>query len=128
MGSLTIHASGPCDADTAWQRYACLDEWASWAPHIKRVRADGRSLVTGLSGTVESVAHVTVPFEVEMVDHSKRVWTWQVRIGPLRMALRHDVQAHGGGSRAGLTMHGPSPVLAAYAPLARLALRRLVRR
>ncbi|MFB7651565.1 MULTISPECIES: SRPBCC family protein [unclassified Streptomyces] len=128
MGSLTIHVSGPCAPDTAWARYAGIDEWASWAPHIKRVHADGRSLVTGLRGTVESVAHVAVPFQVQMVDHEQRVWTWQVRMGPVWVTLHHGVQAHGGGSRASLVMHGPTPVLAAYAPLARLALRRLVRR
>ncbi|MFC9464354.1 SRPBCC family protein [Streptomyces coelicoflavus] len=124
---MIIHVSGPCGADTVWQRYTCLDAWASWAPHITRVHALRRTLVTGLSGTVESVAHVKIPFLVYMVDNEQRAWTWQVRVGPIRVTLHHDVHPHAGGSRAGLTMQGPTPVLAAYAPLARRALRRLVR-
>ncbi|MFF7607757.1 SRPBCC family protein [Streptomyces parvulus] len=128
MASLSIHAVGPIDADAAWQRYVRLDEWASWAPQIRRVHADRRLLVPGLTGQVESVAGIRVPFRVEAVDDVRRTWSWRVRVGPVRMRLRHEVRAAEGGCRTDLAMTGPGLVLAAYAPLARLALRRLVRR
>ncbi|WP_122615309.1 SRPBCC family protein [Streptomyces sp. Tu 4128] len=128
MASLTIHAEGPIDADTAWQRYARLDAWASWAPQIRRVHADRRLLVPGLTGQVESVAGIRVPFRVEAVDDVRRTWSWRVRVGPVGIRLHHRVHAREGGCRTDLTMNGPGLVPAAYAPLARFALRRLVRR
>ncbi|MGW8745031.1 SRPBCC family protein [Streptomyces sp. NPDC055794] len=127
MASLTIHAAGPVDADTAWRRYARLDEWAAWAPQIRCVHADRRLLAPGLTGRVESVAGIQVPFRVEAVDDVRRTWSWRVRVGPVRIRLHHGVHACEGGCRTDLTMNGPGLVLAAYAPLARFALRRLVR-
>ncbi|MFD0052807.1 SRPBCC family protein [Streptomyces sp. NPDC127168] len=128
MASLTIHAVGPIDADTAWQRYTRLDAWASWAPQIRYVHADRRLLAPGLTGQVESVARIKVPFRVEAVDDERRTWSWRVKVGPVRIRLHHEVHASEGGCRTDLTMNGPGLVLAAYAPLARFALRRLVRR
>ncbi|MEU0661020.1 MULTISPECIES: SRPBCC family protein [Streptomyces] len=127
MGTITLHAAGPASPDTVWQRYALLDEWPRWAPHIRAVHADGRALVAGLEGSVASVAGIRAAFVVESVDHDRREWTWRVRSGPLRLRLHHGVQTHPKGSATRLTMRGPLPVLAAYAPLARLALGRLVR-
>ncbi|MEU6404256.1 SRPBCC family protein [Streptomyces sp. NPDC046985] len=127
MGRLTLRAAGPARPGTVWRRYVLLDQWASWSPQIRAVHADGRVIAPGLSGTVESVAGIRVAFLVEAVDHDRRDWTWEVRLGPVRLRMRHDVLAHAHGSRTSLTLHGPAPALAAYAPLARLALRRLVR-
>ncbi|MEU6478029.1 SRPBCC family protein [Streptomyces sp. NPDC047017] len=127
MAGLTLHAVGPARPEAVWERYACLDQWASWSPQIRAVHADLRHLAPGLGGAVESVAGLRAAFRVGAVDQDRRYWTWRVRLGPLRVTLRHDVRAHPRGSRAGLTLRGPLPVLVAYAPLARLALRRLVR-
>ncbi|MGV9559470.1 SRPBCC family protein [Streptomyces sp. NPDC003401] len=127
MGRLTVRATGPAGPETVWQRYACVDRWASWSPQIRAVRTPDRRLFPGMCGTVESTVGVRVAFTVEDVDHDRRTWTWRVRLGPIRLRLHHDVQAHGYGSTTGLTMEGPRPALLAYAPLARLALRRLVR-
>ncbi|AIS01744.1 SRPBCC family protein [Streptomyces glaucescens] len=127
MGRLTLHATGPAGPDTVWQRYACVDEWASWSPQVKAVQAAGRRLRAGLRGTVASAAGIRAAFVVEAVDHHRRTWTWRVRWGPVRLRLHHEVRAHVRGSTTTLTMHGPSPALLAYAPFARLALRRLVR-
>ncbi|MFB8752969.1 SRPBCC family protein [Streptomyces parvulus] len=128
MATLTLHVAGPIDADTAWRRYARLDEWASWAPHIRRVHARRRSLAPGLTGRVESVTGLKVPFRVDAVDDVRRAWSWRVRVGPVRLRLHHQVHARDGGCSTDLTLNGPGLVLAAYAPLARFALRRLVRR
>ncbi len=81
----------------------------------------------GLSGTVESVAGIRAAFVVDHVDPDRRAWTWRVRCGPARLLLHHEVRATPNGSCTRLTMRGALPVLVAYAPLARLALRRLVR-
>jgi hypothetical protein len=70
---------------------------------------------------------VRAAFAVDAVDHDRRTWAWRVRLGPIVLRLHHEVRADGGGSATRLTMDGPKVVLLAYAPLARLALRRLVR-
>lgn len=127
MGRLILRATGPAAPGTVWRRYACVDRWPSWSPQIRAVHTPDRRLTAGMRGTVESVAGFRVAFVVESVDHDRRTWTWRVRLGPARLRLRHDVRAHGRGSTTSLTMHGPWLVLSAYAPLARLALRRLVR-
>ncbi|MFF8476284.1 SRPBCC family protein [Streptomyces sp. NPDC015414] len=127
MGRLTLRASGPATPETVWRRYACVDEWASWSPQIKAVHTAERRLTAGMRGTVESVAGLRVAFVVESVDDDHRTWTWRVRLGPTGLRLGHDVRGDTNGSTTGLTMRGPWPVLLGYAPLARLALRRLVR-
>ncbi|MFH8800993.1 SRPBCC family protein [Streptomyces sp. NPDC017936] len=127
MGHLTLHATGAAGPETVWQRYACVDEWASWSPQVKTVRAAERRLRAGMRGTVESRAGVRAAFVVEAVDHDRRTWTWRVRWGPVLLRLHHVVRAHARGCTTSLTMDGPGLALLAYAPLARLALRRLVR-
>ncbi|CAL9332536.1 SRPBCC family protein [Streptomyces sp. Tu 3180] len=127
MGRLTLRATGPARPATVWQRYADVDQWASWSPQIRAVHANGRTLAPGLSGTVESVVGVRAAFTVEAVDHRRHRWTWRVRLGPVRLRLDHEVHAHPRGSRTSLVMDGPVLAAAAYAPFARLALRRLVR-
>ncbi|GGS67879.1 SRPBCC family protein [Streptomyces griseoviridis] len=127
MATMTLTAVGAASPDTAWQRYVLLDQWPRWAPHIRTVRAEGRETVPGLRGRIESVVGVRAAFVVEDVDHGARQWAWRVRSGPVRLWLCHGVRAHPRGSATWLTMRGALPVLAAYAPLARIALGRLVR-
>ncbi|MFF8868439.1 SRPBCC family protein [Streptomyces sp. NPDC015139] len=121
-----LSAQGAADPDTVWQRYAGVDQWASWSPQIKAVHCVGRRLSPGMSGTVESVAGIRAAFVVEAVDHDRRAWTWRVRLGRIQIRLHHEVRPQGRGSTTSLTMYGPQLVLLAYAPLARLALHRLV--
>ncbi|WP_330456410.1 SRPBCC family protein [Streptomyces sp. NBC_00820] len=123
---MTLRAVGPARPDTVWRRYTCLDQWASWSPQIRAVHADRREVSPGLSGTVQTFAGIRIAFLVEDVDEEERSWTWRVRLGPARLRLRHDVRAHAEGSETSLVLQGPAPLLAAYAPLARLALHRLV--
>ncbi|MFI2765722.1 hypothetical protein ACH5A3_44215 [Streptomyces echinatus] len=49
-----------------------------------------------------------------------------MHLGRIRIRLHHDVRPQGRGTTTSLTMDGPQLVLVAYAPLARLALHRLV--
>ncbi|MFH9011614.1 SRPBCC family protein [Streptomyces sp. NPDC017943] len=127
MGRLTLHATGRASPEVVWERYACLDRWPAWSPQIKAVHCPERRLTAGSSGTVESVAGLRAVFGIETVDREGRRWSWRVRLGPVVLRLRHDVRAHPRGSTTTLAMDGPRLALLAYAPLARLALHRLVR-
>ena len=69
---------------------------------------------------------VPVSFEVLALDEDRREWSWRAHVGPLSLRLEHGVLARGAGSATWLRVHGPLPVVAAYAPVARLALSRLV--
>ena len=126
MGTLTLRASGPSDAGAVWEAYADPQAWSKWSPYIARVETIGR-LRPGQVGQVWSYLPPPVSFEVLTVDARQKQWAWRVRLGPLRLGLEHGVESRGSGSRTWLTVRGPWPVLIAYAPLARLALHRLVR-
>lgn len=133
MADLTLSVSGTAAAPTAWERYADPRLWATWSPQIQRVETRMDRLVSGGSGTVRaglsSRATIGVPFEVLEVDEDAMTWSWRVRLGPaglVRLRLEHGVTTDGAGSRTWLRVHGPLPVVLAYAPVARLALGRLV--
>ncbi len=71
---------------------------------------------------------VSLPFVVESVDEAARRWSWTVSLGPVRLRLLHWVApGPDGGSTTGLRVTGPAPLVAGYAPLAQLAIGRLVR-
>jgi hypothetical protein len=127
MGELTLRATGPRPADEVWERYADPQRWSSWSPQIRRVDAVGR-IRPGLTGRVASwVPGLQLGFRVLEVDARRRTWSWSVRSGPLDLVLEHGVAGAGNGrSSTWLRLRGPSLVLLAYAPLARMALRRLV--
>ncbi len=91
------------------------------------MQADAARIAPGVTGTVHGPLFVRVGFVVTAVDEVARTWAWDVRAGPVRMHLRHGVEARGGGSRTWLTIRGPALVVAAYLPVARIALHRLVR-
>ncbi|MDX2592900.1 MULTISPECIES: SRPBCC family protein [Streptomyces] len=126
MARVTLSAHGAASPETVWQRYASVDQWASWSPQIKAVHSVSRRLSPGMSGTVEAVAGIRAAFVVDAVDHDHRTWTWRVRLGRIQIRLHHEVRPQGRGSTTSLTMDGPRLALLAYAPLARLALHRLV--
>ena len=130
MTGISLSVRGAADPATVWERYADTRAWSSWAPQISRVElpgADGHRIAPRLRGRVHVVGGLRVPFEITAVDHEAMTWSWRVRVGPVTMGLVHRVAAHGGGTRTTLDLDGPLPVVAGYAPLARLALRRLVR-
>lgn len=133
MAERVLRVRGRADADTAWRRYADLDEWSRWSPQIRRVDVTGgggRRLSTGLRGRVVPLLGPAVPFEVLDVDEAARVWSWVVRLGPFRLRLDHAVESvepRADGCATSLCLAGPRVVVLGYAPLARLALGRLVR-
>ena len=81
-----------------------------------------------MTGVVHGPLGVRVPFEVLSVDEGRRRWSWRVRAALVTLELVHEVlERPDGGADTTLEVTGPAPVVLAYAPLAQLALRRLVR-
>jgi hypothetical protein len=124
---LTLAATGRVSADEAWERYAQVAWWSRWSPQIRSVTCSSPRIRTGATGRVRGPLGVGVDFVVDAVDEEARRWVWTVRKGPVVVQLHHRVVPLGDGARTTLTMSGPLPVLLGYAPLARLALGRLVR-
>lgn len=123
---------GPASPDVAWGRYLCPERWSTWAPHLSSVSSSTPVLQRGTTGHVTALGIVPARFEVLSVDPEARSWSWAVRVGPVELVLHHSLIAQAGGcaapgTAAGITMTGPWPVLRAYRPLMRRALRRLVR-
>ena len=126
-----VEVTGRATPEVAWERYADLDAWPTWAPQIRLAEAPGRRLAVGLTGTVRVVGGLAVPFVVTAVDPGRRTWSWIARLGPVALTLHHDLTpvegTADGGTRAGLTLEGPALVVTVYAPLTRAPLALLVR-
>ena len=128
MTVVTLRASGPAHAETAWARYVEPHRWPDWAPQITRVEASAEQIAPGVTGRVYGPLWVSVDFVIERVDAGARTWTWRVHRGPVTLRLHHAVGATKKGSMTSLSIEGPLPIVLAYAPLARFALTRLVRK
>ena len=125
MAVRRIEAAGPAPVEEVWDRYATLARWPEWSPQISRVEASADRLALGVRGTVYAVGVLPLTFTVTSCRPVDRTWSWQVRIGPVVLELDHAVHPAGSGSRSTVSLSGPALVVTAYAPLARLALRRL---
>ena len=131
-GSLRQSATGPVDPDEVWARYTQPARWPGWSPHLREVDYPDAVVQPGTTGRVTGIGGVVAVFRIDAVDHEARTWSWSVRSGPLRLSFDHgvDVQAagsgHAGGTTAWLVTHALWPVAAGYAPVAQLALGRLV--
>jgi hypothetical protein len=130
MATLSLQAHGSAPATLAWERYADPALWSTWAPQIQRVDTGIQRLAAGGTGTVRAGLlrrpTLGISFRVLAVDEPAREWAWEAWFGPLRLRLEHGVEAHLAGSSTWLRVHGPLPVILAYAPVARIALGRLV--
>lgn len=129
---VTTHVNGPASVELAWERYADPALWSTWAPQIRSVEVDGGGTVdrisAGMRGTVHALFGVSVRFEVTEVDEADHRWAWTVHLPAITLRLEHTLEPAGRarGSRTGLVVDGPAPVVLAYVPVARLALHRLV--
>ena len=132
-----LRAHGPLAPDAVWARYVRFDRWPTWSPQIRRVEVAVDELAPGVRGIVRGPLGLAVDFTVEEVDERARTWSWTVSpVGPVplprqlptvRLHLHHAVVAgQDGGSLTTLDVTGPTPVVMAYAPVALIALRRLV--
>lgn len=100
---MLISAEGPAPTSDVWRRYTHPALWPGWAPQIRRVVTDAEVVAPDVTGTVHGPLLLRIPFRILAVD-----------------------PARAGGSRAWARVHAPTLLVAPYAPLARLALRRLV--
>ncbi len=126
MATRRLGARGRAAPELAWERYEQIALWPTWSPQIRRVTADQPRIALGVTGVVGVPGGLGLPFTVTAVDAATRTWTWVVRLGPVVMTLNHEVHSEGPGSGTVLVMEGPDPVLLGYAPVAWVALRRLV--
>jgi hypothetical protein len=121
-----LRARGPAPADLAWRRYRVFAEWPTWSPQIRRVESDTDHLAPGVTGKVIGPLGVPVDFRIDEVDEAARTWSWQVTTVGIRLRLHHTVETDGAGSRTTLHVNGCAPIVLGYAPLAQIALHRLV--
>lgn len=128
MLSRGVVVCGPRAADDVWDRYVRPRCWPRWAPQIRSVDYPGETLHPGTTGVVHGPAGLRARFQIIAVDPAVplRSWTWSVSAAGLHLTLRHTVEPFRTGTRTGLTVEGPAPVVLAYLPIARAALRRLV--
>jgi hypothetical protein len=75
-----------------------------------------------MRGDVEGLFGVRARFLVTEVDETAGSWSWDVEVGPASLHISHEVSE----GEAAIELSG-SPIVVAYAPIARQALRRLVR-
>jgi hypothetical protein len=124
-----VHVEGPRDPDDVWDRYVRPRRWPEWSPQIRSVQYPGERLAPGTSGVVRGPAGLPVRFRILDVDESGpvRAWSWVVSVAGVRLTLEHTVAVVATGARTGLTIDGFAPAVVAYLPVARWALRRLVR-
>lgn len=126
MGTANLSATGSTSAADAWERYAQPRLWSTWSPQIRGVETDADRLRDGATGIVHGPVGIRVNFVVTAFDEARRQWSWTARFGPIALNLGHAVMAEGNGSRTTLKASGPWPVVAAYLPVARFALHKLV--
>ena len=128
---VSVSASGPADPDAVWDRYIHPARWPEWSPQIRSVDYPEESLDTGGTGTVHGPCGVAVTFEVLGVNAETRCWTWRVTVLGIQLTLFHDVRAvtveGAAGTLTTLDISGPAALVVGYAPIARVALGRLVR-
>jgi hypothetical protein len=135
MTTLYLAATGPTTADEVWERYAQPALWSTWSPQIRRVEMVGDRLSTGATGRVVSLLGLSADFEVDTWDEEEWRWSWTVRpraallpgVPMPRLHLGHGVRSTTAGTLTWLRLSGPLPLVVMYAPVARLALHRLVR-
>ncbi len=120
-------ATGALPPHAVWERYATPSVWPSWSPQIVRVECVPDRLTAGLTGRVHGLFGVTTDFEVLRVDEQRRTWSWRATTGPVTLTLHHAVLDVDPGTQTTLEIEGPAVAVLPYAPLAQVALRRLVR-
>lgn len=114
-----VHRDIAAPAEKVWELLTNIDCWPDWGPTVRRAELDGDSFDVGATGTVATVAGVTLPFEVTAYEAGRR-WSWTVAGIP---ATDHAVVALGPHrSRAGFGVPWPA---APYLAVCAVALRRL---
>ena len=125
-----VSVSGPCPVDEVWDRYVRPGRWPQWSPQIRAVEYPAEVILPGTGGVVHGPVGVRVGFRILDVEAAGpvRSWSWVVSVAGVQLRLRHDVEeVAGDGTRTVLTVQGFGPAVVLYLPVAKMALRRLVR-
>ncbi|MBL7255702.1 SRPBCC family protein [Paractinoplanes lichenicola] len=122
-----VEVFGPRDVGDAWDRYVQPARWAEWSPQIRSVDYAEPELRERTGGVVHGPLGVRVPFVILRVSPPQS-WLWAVFVAGASVQLSHRVEPAATGTRATLMINGPAPMVLGYLPLARLALRRLVKK
>jgi uncharacterized protein YndB with AHSA1/START domain len=79
MSGRRLRASIEVDAPLAdvWALLAEFRHWPQWGPTVRAVDAPGAAVVPGLTGRVQTVVGVWLPFEITSVE-PMRSWDWRV--------------------------------------------------
>lgn len=110
VGSARLSARGDVSAQTAWERYARPELWATWSPQIRGVETDAERLYVGATGTVLGPVGIRVTFVVDSFEEESKRWSWTARLGPIRIVLNHGVDAEPGGCSTSLRAQAAWPV------------------
>jgi|SRR5215217_1537999 len=114
---------GPAGKYEMWSRCRDVDRWPTWMTLVGDVDANG-PFRAGLDGSLVLAGGVRVRFSVIEVDDRGPSWTRELRLGPIRLLVGHQVD-EGFGL---VTIQASGPVAFTYAPFARRSLSRLLKR
>ena len=123
----TVSAKGAASPEEVWARYTQPERWPTWAPHMKRAIYPYPRIVEGTFGRVYAYGGFSLPFSIDALDADGWTWGWSVYVAGQRIELKHGVVAGASHTRAWVSIGLPLPIALGYAPIAKLALRRLVR-
>lgn len=76
-------------ASELWNLLVDLDRWPEWGPSVRSAMLRDERLEHGATGTVTTVAGLTLPFEITAFEPGER-WAWNVGGVP---ATDHTVTA-----------------------------------
>ncbi len=120
MTHIDVGREFPVPATVAWRLLADTRMWTSWGPTVSDVDLDPPLIRPGARGRVRTSVGIWLPFEITEVVPGTR-WSWKVLGVP---ATGHRVEATPAGCR--VVFEVPT-VVAPYAAVCRLALRRMAR-
>lgn len=64
-------------AADVWRLLADFRHWPEWGPTVRGVEADVDAIAPGVTGRVETVVGLWLPFEIGSVE-PERFWDWSV--------------------------------------------------
>lgn len=121
MRAIEVTRTVEASADAAWAVLVDVREWPRWGPSVRNAVVDGggHRIAEGATGTVETVARVSLPFRITEWEDGRR-WGWRVGSIP---ATTHEVRPLDG-DRCEIVFGVPWPA-APYAVVCRAALARI---
>jgi hypothetical protein len=121
--NVRVARRGPAGKYEMWARCRDPGRWPTWMTLVRDVETMG-PLRPGLEGRLVLVAGIRIRFYVIDVNATGPSWLRELRLGPFRVLVDHQVD-EGFGL---VEITGPFPLPILQAPFARRSLSRLLRR